>query len=71
MVIDFKDLKHIVNTEVIKAFDHSCLNDHFSIPTAETIAVFIFELLWTSLPKDVDLISVKLWETADSFVEVR
>ena len=40
MIIDFKDLKEIVN-RVVNHLDHSNLNEYFENPTAENIAKFI------------------------------
>ena len=45
MVIDFVILKKIVRERVIDKFDHQCLNDFFENPTAENVAVWIWDQL--------------------------
>ena len=72
MIIDFKDLKDIVNEKVISWYDHSNLNDFYENPTAEImvkdIGVKLYEEL---LLKDLVLTSCKLWETTTSYAEYR
>ena len=69
MIIDFKDLKSLVKEVVIDKYDHSNLNDFFENPTAEIMVYKIAEDIEQRLPKGVQLLSVKLWETADSYAE--
>lgn len=69
MVTDFKKLKKIVEEDVLKNLDHQYLNVYFEQPTAEVLASSIYFLLQESLPKDVNIESVKLWETPDSYAE--
>lgn len=72
MIMDFSELKDIVNEYVINPFDHSDLNDFFNNPTAELIVDYIGKLLFTILKeKDIALVSVKLWETEDSYAEYK
>ena len=71
MVMDFSDMKKLVNEVIISQYDHAYLNDYFPNPTAEAMIVHIFYGIETALPKSVSLHSVKLWETADSFVEYK
>ncbi|MFC1655463.1 6-carboxytetrahydropterin synthase QueD [Patescibacteria group bacterium] len=69
MVMDFVELKKIVNERVISKLDHSSLNDTIENPSAENIAIWI----WNRL-KDISeakLYEVKVWETATSFVTYR
>jgi len=66
MVIDLKVLKEIVQRHVIDLVDHRHLNHEVGfmagrIPTAENIAVAIWEILVRQLP--VRLYEVKLYET--------
>ena len=63
MIIDFTDLKELVNNSVIIKLDHANLNDHFENPTAELMVIKIAE--WIRHPQ---LIKLKLWETDDCFV---
>jgi len=65
MVLDFADLKKLVN-DVIRKLDHKNLNELFKNPTAENIAQWIFDQLKLQL----NLVSVKLWEGEGKWVEV-
>lgn len=65
MVMDFSDLKKVVN-EVIAKLDHKNLNDLFKNPTAENIAQWIFD----QLKSKFNVVSVKLWEGEGKWVEV-
>lgn len=69
MVIDFKDLKKIVNEVAVDKYDHKNLNDFFENPTAEIMVQTIATDIISRLPKEVYVVSVKLWETADSYAE--
>lgn len=75
VLIDFKNLKTIMQKTVIELFDHKYINDIISNPTTENMAVHIFNLLQRALAandtnKNIKLFSVKLWETPTSFAEV-
>jgi len=67
MVMDFDEVKKIVNSEIIEKLDHRNLNDIFENPTVENIADWIFKELKNKIP----IFSVKLWEGKDKWVEVR
>ena len=69
MVIDFKDLKKIVNEVAVDKYDHAYLNDFFPNPTAEIMVKQIALDIIAKLPKDKYLVSCKLWETATSYAE--
>lgn len=69
MVMDFSDLKKLVKEKVIDRYDHQNLNDFFENPSAELVAMKIWEDLAPNLP--VKLHEVTLWETAESFVTYR
>jgi 6-pyruvoyltetrahydropterin/6-carboxytetrahydropterin synthase len=71
-LIDLKDLKTIIQTEIIERFDHRNLNldcPEFAtlIPTAENIAIVIYEILRNVLDTKYK-ISIKLWETENNMV---
>ena len=75
MIINFRDLKQIVNEEVIDVFDHHDLNEleYFDgiITTAENIIDTIWILLNHSLREvNVTLEKLKLYETETSCCEV-
>lgn len=69
MIIDFKDLKNIVNEVAVNKYDHSYLNDFFPNPTAEIMVEKIAKDIVKRLPKGVCLMSCKLWETTTSYAE--
>ena len=71
MVLDFKEIDRIVKEHIISTHDHKTLNCIYSFPTAEVMAVEIFNKLQYNFPADVKLENVRLWETANSFVEYR
>ena len=57
------------NKEVIEKYDHADLNNYFENPTAELMVKRIAVDIIAGLPKGVHLVSVKLWETQDSYSE--
>lgn len=64
MVMDFAEMKKIVNEKVIEQLDHKMLNDIFDVPSAENIAIWV----WNTLKPCVDtesrkLDEVEIWET--------
>lgn len=71
MVIDFVDLKKIVNEVIIEKHDHHCLNDIYVNPTAENILRGIrTELIYVFSPmKNIELSRLRLYESPDSYVE--
>ncbi|MFM6984360.1 MAG: 6-pyruvoyl trahydropterin synthase family protein [Chitinophagaceae bacterium] len=72
-VIDTKILKDIIQREVHDRFDHRNLNidteefKHLN-PTAENIAVVIYNLIKPHLNPNLDL-ALRLYETENNFVE--
>lgn len=77
MVIDFVDLKNLVNDEVISKLDHTCLNEvlegQVDNPTCENLLDWIWTKLspigsWTG---KVKLVKLRLWETPDSYAELK
>lgn len=71
-VIDMKILKDIIKSEVEEAFDHKNLNlevPEFKAlnPTAENIAVVIYNKIKPKLSIDLDL-EITLYETPRNFV---
>jgi 6-pyruvoyltetrahydropterin/6-carboxytetrahydropterin synthase len=72
MVIDFYDLKTIVNTEIIDKIDHKVLNEVFPFrTTAENMAAHFFAVLTDKLQSSGVIVEkIKLWEASDSYVEV-
>jgi 6-pyruvoyltetrahydropterin/6-carboxytetrahydropterin synthase len=72
MVMDFKDLKEMVEEVVLSSLDHTYLNDKFDNPTAELIALKIFAQLDMYFEEEQDrgISKIRLWETSTSYVEV-
>lgn len=86
-IIDFKELKEIVQSKIIAVLDHklvlsydymNSLESHTSFrnlflfgaePTAENLLLFISRELIASLPAQVSLHSLKLFETNNSYAE--
>jgi len=72
-VIDLKQLKDIIEAEVLVHFDHKNLNldtpefAHLN-PTAEHIAVVIWQKIRHKLPSQLELV-VRLYETPKNYVE--
>jgi len=73
MVMDLKELKRLLEKEVLEAMDHRFLNKEVpafatTIPTTENIAVEIWKLL---APKIVSgkLHRIRVYETPDLFVD--
>jgi 6-pyruvoyltetrahydropterin/6-carboxytetrahydropterin synthase len=72
-VMDMKKLSDLVNEKVIERFDHKNLNldtEEFKQlnPTAENIAIVIFNLLRPHIKADHELY-IRLYETPRNFVE--
>ena len=72
-VMDLKLLSDLVNEKVLEKFDHKNLNldvEEFRElnPTAENIAVVIFDLLRPHIKSSLDLF-IRLYETPRNFVE--
>lgn len=69
MIFDFVELKRIVKEQVVNLFDHAYLNDLLEQPTAENIALFVFNKLEPLFMRDnCRLHEVEVWETKTSGV---
>uniref|UniRef100_A0A7C3RLU7 6-carboxy-5,6,7,8-tetrahydropterin synthase n=1 Tax=Dictyoglomus thermophilum TaxID=14 RepID=A0A7C3RLU7_DICTH len=72
MIMDFVELKDIVKKEIIDVLDHRYINDIISQPTAENIAIWVWNKLEGKLRgKNFSLYEVQIWETSDSGVIYR
>lgn len=72
-VINLKTLSDIIKRQIVSRFDHRNLNmdiPEFSAlnPTAENIAMVIYNILKGELPPDLEL-QIRLSETENNFVE--
>jgi 6-pyruvoyltetrahydropterin/6-carboxytetrahydropterin synthase len=75
MVIDLKKLKEMLEEEVIEPMDHRFLNYEVPpfdeiVPTTANVALEIWRRLERRLEADLVLARVRLYETADLFVDV-
>jgi 6-pyruvoyltetrahydropterin/6-carboxytetrahydropterin synthase len=74
MLVDLKQVKDLLEREVMARFDHRDLNDDTSFfekipPTVENFARVLFELLDRALPAGL-LERVRLYEGPDHWVDV-
>jgi 6-pyruvoyltetrahydropterin/6-carboxytetrahydropterin synthase len=72
-VMDMKVLSDLIKVEILDRFDHKNLNldtpEFANInPSAENIAIVIYDKLRTKLKSDLDL-KIRLYETERNFVE--
>lgn len=64
LVMDYLDIKKIVNEKVVDKLDHSNINDILEYSSSENICIWAWEQLKADLPQ---LVEIRLWETATSF----
>jgi 6-pyruvoyltetrahydropterin/6-carboxytetrahydropterin synthase len=75
MVLDLKELKGILNAQVVDSFDHRFLNKEVppfdrTIPTVENIAIEIWKRIEPALSRPpAKLHAVRVYETADLYVD--
>ena len=72
-VLDMKVLSELIKAEILDKFDHKNLNlytKEFATlnPSAENIAIVIYEILRVKLDTSLDL-KIRLYETERNFVE--
>jgi 6-pyruvoyltetrahydropterin/6-carboxytetrahydropterin synthase len=75
MVIDLKKLADILEDEIVERVDHKHLNEDVDfmkgiIPTAENMAIAFWKILKPKITEG-RLYSIKLYESANNFVEYR
>jgi len=73
MVLDLKELKELLEREVMDRMDHRSLNHEVAelagrIPTCENVAAVIWELLAPKIRRG-KLARVRLWESPDLYVD--
>ncbi len=74
MVFDLRELKQILNEEVVEPMDHRFLNREVPpfdrvVPTTENLAIEIWKRMDARIQGAVRLRNVRLYETPDLFVE--
>ncbi|HRN92207.1 MAG TPA: 6-carboxytetrahydropterin synthase [Ferruginibacter sp.] len=72
-VMDMKILSDLIQAEICERFDHRNLNEDCAEfknlnPTAENIAIVIYEILREKIDSKLDL-KIRLYETERNFVE--
>lgn len=76
IVVDFGDIKRIVNEQIIGKYDHQFLNDHMEFNTTAENMVFHFFQVIDEYLKDlqnhapVRLMLCRLWETPTCHAEL-
>lgn len=68
MVADFDEIGAVVRPRVIERLDHASLNDLIDNPTAERIALWVWDELAAHLPQ---LVEIVVWETQTACAIVR
>lgn len=64
IVMDFADIKKIVNEKVIDVWDHKIINDTLEYSSVENMCIWA----WNELINEISgLTEIRIWETADSF----
>jgi len=75
MVFDLRELKEILNEEVVEPMDHRFLNREVApfdrvVPTTENVAIEIWKRLARRIRRNgVGLRNIRLYETSDLFVD--
>jgi 6-pyruvoyltetrahydropterin/6-carboxytetrahydropterin synthase len=74
MVFDLKELKEVLNREVVEPMDHRFLNYEVKpfdkiVPTVENVAVEIWNRLEPNFRGATKLRNVRLYETEDLYVD--
>ena len=75
MVINFQDLKHIVNKNVVEYFDHQDFENDIpefadKVQTVENLARIVWDRLADKFPFGPRLAKIKICETSDNWVEL-
>ncbi len=72
MIMDFVEVSQIVKENVISKLDHAYLNDLITQPSAENIAIWIWQRIEKNLRREnCSLSEIHVWETVTSRVILR
>ena len=73
MIMNFVELKKIVEDHVLQYLDHACINDFIGQPSAENIAKWVWEKLYPVFQKKENcrLYEIEVWETQSCGVAYR
>lgn len=69
MIVDFSDLKELVNKFVVNEMDHNYINDFIRYPTAENMVRWIVSKLQPIFGPNLE--RIRLYETSNSYAEWR
>lgn len=64
LIMDFAEIKKIVNEKVVNIWDHANINDTLEHASVENMCVWAWEQI---KPELSELVEIRIWETADSF----
>jgi len=64
LVMDFTDIKKVVNEKIIDKWDHATINDTLEHASVENMCIWAWEQL---KPELSGLSEIRIWETANSF----
>ena len=71
MILDFSELSQIVKDRVVSRLDHSYINDILEQPTAENIALWVWDQIEAEVSRpNCRLSLVEVWETRTSCVSL-
>lgn len=65
MVLDYKEIKKIVNKKVVDFLDHTHLNDLLENPSSEHLIIWI----WNKLKNKLPLKRIRLYETDNYYCD--
>jgi 6-pyruvoyltetrahydropterin/6-carboxytetrahydropterin synthase len=73
MLIDFGNIKSILEAKVLNKVDHYYLNDveGLEYPSAENMTLWIKRRLYKAFPSGVTLVRIRVWESKDAYAEWR
>lgn len=72
MIYDFTQLKKLVKEQVLVHLDHHDLNDFLENPSAERIAVWVWDRLEPLVKREnAELYEIEIWETRTSGIVYR
>lgn len=70
-IMNFVDLKKIVNEKVINKLDHKHINNFVPLSTAENIINWIYLQIKDDIEKfDIKITNIILWETPTSYAKL-
>jgi 6-pyruvoyltetrahydropterin/6-carboxytetrahydropterin synthase len=73
MIMDFAELKKIVESNVLQHLDHAYINNLIKQPSAENIAKWVWEKLYDKFQQEEScrLYEIEIWETQSCGVSYR